>query len=351
MQRGHPARQPLAKAGEELRGEADLGNEHEHLAPAGDDLLDEPQVHLRLATAGDAVEHEGTELPEVRLHLFHRATLLGVEGRATGTVGVIGKVGPATLPVVQNRAIRTAGCIGLIGPALPIVAPDWTIGTVRRIGMVGPKRRVRDDLRPTSCDQCSHRPAPVAVRGRELRIRDAASVEHETEETALDGRATDPLGERLCSGSGGRVPHPPLGPGRPPQPQQPWQSADDDLADGVLEVSARPEEQLQHRRIEQRLRVDDIAHALETPRVDRARLSDTDYNPDGGGASERYPDARAGTHRRCRIRARRQVVERVPDRHRHRDLENRFGRRHPAAGARNRVRSIRESAEQVDIDP
>ena len=142
------AGEPLAKAGEELRGEADLRNEHQHLAPAGDDGLDEPQVHLRLAAAGDAVEHEGGELPEARLDRFHRAALLGVEGRATGTVGMVGKVGSATLPVVQNRAIRTAGCIGLIGPALPIVAPDWTIGTVRRIGTVGPKRRVRDGLRP-----------------------------------------------------------------------------------------------------------------------------------------------------------------------------------------------------------
>ena len=266
-------------------------------------------------------------------------------------MGRIGAVGLAPLIVVRKRAIRTVGFIWLIGLALLSVAPDWAIETAVAIGPVGPVRGVGDRFRPALRDQRSQRPAPVAVRGRELRFRDAPGVEHEAEETALDGRTSDPLGERLRSGGGGRVPHPLLGPGRPPEPQQPRQRADDDLADGVLEVSARPEEQLQHRRIEQRLRVDDLAHALETPRVDRARTSDTDHNPDGGGASERHPHAGAGAHRRRRAPARRQVVERVPDRHRHRDLENRFGRRHPAAGACNRVRSMRESTKQVGINP
>ena len=270
VQRGHAARQPRAKAGEELRGESDLGNEHERLAPSGDHRLDEPQVHLGLAAAGDAVEHEGAEFPEVRLHRFHRTALLGVEDRAIGTVEAVGKVGPATLlgvqnraigiagpmesrglatlPVVQDPAIGTASLIGPRGFATLLGVQDRAIGTVGRIGTVGPKWQVGDGLRPAFRDERPQRPAPVAVRGRELRIRDAPGVEHQAEQTALDGRASDPLGERLRSGGGGRVPHRPLGPGRPPEPQQPWQRADDDLADGVLEVSARPEEQLQHRR-------------------------------------------------------------------------------------------------------
>ena len=183
------------------------------------------------------------------------------------------------------------------------------------------------------------------------RIRDAASVEHETEETALDGRATDPSANACAPAvvAAYRILRAALGarPSRSSLGSVPTTTS----PTGCWKYPLAQRSSFSNRRIEQRLRVDDIAHALETPRVDRARLSDTDHNPDGGGASERYPDARAGTHRRCRIRARRQVVERVPDRHRHRDLENRFGRRHPAAGGCNRVRSMRESAEQVDIDP
>ena len=58
VKRGHPAGEPRVEPGEKLRGEADLRNEHERLTPSGDDGLDEPQVHLRLAAAGDAIEHE-----------------------------------------------------------------------------------------------------------------------------------------------------------------------------------------------------------------------------------------------------------------------------------------------------
>ena len=66
VQRLHTAGQPRLEAGEQLRREADFGNEHERLAPTRDDFLDYPQVHLRLSAAGHAFEHEGTERPEAR---------------------------------------------------------------------------------------------------------------------------------------------------------------------------------------------------------------------------------------------------------------------------------------------
>ena len=64
VKRRHAAGQPRVEPGEQLRCEADLGNEHEHLASESDGLLDQPQVHFRLAAAGDAVEHEWAELFE-----------------------------------------------------------------------------------------------------------------------------------------------------------------------------------------------------------------------------------------------------------------------------------------------
>ena len=51
VQHLHAAGQPRLEAGEQLRCEADFGNEHERLASARDDLLDHPQVHLRLSAA------------------------------------------------------------------------------------------------------------------------------------------------------------------------------------------------------------------------------------------------------------------------------------------------------------
>ena len=217
VKRRHAAGQPRVKAGEELRCEADLRNEHQHLTPEGDDLLDQPQVHLRLAAAGDAFEHERAEFLEVRLHRLHRASLLGV----------------------RSRAIRT-------------------------IGRVGPVGHFGDGLHPAFRDQRPQRPAPVPMLGGERGFRDAPGVEHEAEQTGLDRRTANPLGEGARSGGARRVPHGAFGPGRTPEPQQSRQRTDDDLADGMLKVSAGPCEQLQRRRIEQRLRIDDVAHALET---------------------------------------------------------------------------------------
>ena len=122
VKRLHTAGQPRVKAGEQLRREADLGNEHERLAPARDDLLDGPQVHLRLSAARHAFEHERAELPEVRLQRIHRALLIDVQDR-------------------------------------PIAAADSVY-------------RVAGRLDPAFRNQRPQRPAPVAMLGRERRFRD-----------------------------------------------------------------------------------------------------------------------------------------------------------------------------------
>ena len=180
--------------------------------------------------------------------------------------------------------------------------------------------RVGDCLHPALPDQRPQRPPPVPMLAGEHRFRDASGVKHEAEQAGLNRRGANPLGEGLGPDGGRRVPHVSLGLRRAPKPEQPRQRADDDLAHGMLEVSAGPCEQFEHRRIEQRLRVDDVAHTLETPRIDRARGRDSDHDPDDGLAPERHPDAHARLQERRPFRTRRQVVERVPDRHRQCDL-------------------------------
>ena len=163
--------------------------------------------------------------------------------------------------------------------------------------------------------------------GRERRLRDAAGGEHEAEEAGLDRRPGDSLGERPRTGGGRRVAHAASGLRRMSEPQEPGQRAGDDLADRMLEVAAGPDEQLQRRRIEQRLGVDDGAHPLEPRRIHRARRGDADHHPDDGGAPERHPDPHAGPDRRRPSRSRGQVVEPAPDRRRHRHLEDGLGHR------------------------
>ena len=51
--------QAFAKAPNELRGQADLGNQHHGLLPAGQQASDQRQIDLGLAAAGDAVEQVG----------------------------------------------------------------------------------------------------------------------------------------------------------------------------------------------------------------------------------------------------------------------------------------------------
>ena len=187
--------------------------------------------------------------------------------------------------------------------------------------------------------------------GRERRFRNASGVEREAEQAGLDRRAANPLGDGVRAGGGRGVPQAALGLRCTPEPQQPRQRADDNLADGMLEVSAGPCEQLERRRIEQRFRVDDLAHALETPRLDGVRGNDADYHTDGGRAPERHPDAHARSHRRCRLRAWGQVVERVPDWHRHRDLEDRLGRRRRPDGARAHAHPCLVNVHRFPVKP
>ena len=58
MQHGHGRVEAVAEPADELRGEADLGDQNQRASALLEHSLDEAQVDLRLAAAGDSVEHE-----------------------------------------------------------------------------------------------------------------------------------------------------------------------------------------------------------------------------------------------------------------------------------------------------
>ena len=115
--------------------------------PRATDLLDEPKVHLGLAAAGDAVEHERAEFFEVRLHRLHRAALLGVQDRAIGVSGRIRRIEPVggVRGVGRMRPVRAVRWMRRVGS----IIRGRRIGRVRRVGLVsraqqvGPVGRVR----------------------------------------------------------------------------------------------------------------------------------------------------------------------------------------------------------------
>ena len=58
MQHGDPAREALGEAAHRLRRQRDLRHQHDAALAERDRLLERPQVDLRLAAAGDAVQQE-----------------------------------------------------------------------------------------------------------------------------------------------------------------------------------------------------------------------------------------------------------------------------------------------------
>ncbi len=69
-----------SKAGEGLRCQADLGDQHQGLAATGDDRLDQLQIDLGLAAAGDAMQQAGVETVEALVDGGQRRGLFAVEG-------------------------------------------------------------------------------------------------------------------------------------------------------------------------------------------------------------------------------------------------------------------------------
>ncbi len=67
----------LAEARHELRRQRDLRDQHQRAAARREHALDQVQVHLRLAAAGDAVQQESGEAPERAADRRHRPGLVG----------------------------------------------------------------------------------------------------------------------------------------------------------------------------------------------------------------------------------------------------------------------------------
>ena len=64
VQHRHRRVEALAEPRHQLRRQPDLRHQHQRPPPRGEHALDQPQVDLRLAAAGDAVQHEAAEGPQ-----------------------------------------------------------------------------------------------------------------------------------------------------------------------------------------------------------------------------------------------------------------------------------------------
>ena len=101
--------EPLAKASQQLRGQADFGHQHQGLAAGLQHGLQQPQVNLGFAAAGHPVEQVAAEAAEVGGDRRHGSLLVGRQVRPGAWFGSIRRrrlaVGPT---VVQQRAERLA---------------------------------------------------------------------------------------------------------------------------------------------------------------------------------------------------------------------------------------------------
>ena len=96
---GRAHAEALGETVEELRGQGDLGHEHQRLPPAPDDLADRLEIDLRLARAGDPVEqrnaiaavgdgrHAAPSRPARCAEVKSGAEKSGSGARATGSGG------------------------------------------------------------------------------------------------------------------------------------------------------------------------------------------------------------------------------------------------------------------------
>ncbi len=81
MQGDHRDPETAAKARQGLRGEADLRHQHQRLTVARHHRLDQLQVDLGLAAAGDAVQQAGVIAIQALVQFGQRRRLLAVEGQ------------------------------------------------------------------------------------------------------------------------------------------------------------------------------------------------------------------------------------------------------------------------------
>ena len=207
----------FAKAPDQLRGEPDLRHQHQRTLTACQHALDEPQIHLRLAAAGDAVQYEGPEATEGGGDPLHRERLFAGQFRAG-----------ATHP--RERCLDIRGDLGAREPAAAEKCP----GELAPAGKLCRKGGGRSPA--AGSEKIQQRPLPR----RPPRL--PGSVLHgpfSTDHPALL--------ERLR---------------RRPQAQRLRQGAGHHFPERVGVVVSRPAQERQHRRIQHRLALEHLEHRL-----------------------------------------------------------------------------------------
>ncbi len=272
VQCDHRRRETCAKARDELRRQRDLGHEHERAAARLEHALDEPQVHLRLAAAGNAVQEESLKLPERGSDARDRRALVGRQHRP----------GPAE----AGRRRRLGPRLGFEPAALREIAHD---------GLV-PGFRDRRGARALGAEERNERLLPPAEAGARRDRRAPRVAESPDDRVAHGGRA---LAQHLRH------------------------RAEQHVAERVVVVVGGPQQQVEGHVVPQRHRVEHIDDGLQARARQRALRRVRGDETDRAALSERHAHALAGP--RHALAGGGQVVEAAPQRRVEDDLED--GRR------------------------
>jgi hypothetical protein len=269
VQRVHRHAEAAAEALQGLRGQADLGHQHQRLLPRRQAIGDGVQVDLGLAAAGDAVEQRGREAA-ARAQAVPRGVLFFVQGRA--------RVG-------------------------------------HRCGL---RRRHGDAFGQAALEQGARGRAPVVEAGVEQVFVEAVV-------TQQFGQPRRTAAQALAGGLGHQPPGPGVGVGQGlAVAQQGRQGRGEDLAERSVGVARQPAQRVQQLALQQGQRVEGGFGLAQLAQAGIARADLRDH-ADQAAAAERHPHT-AADH--AGPVGRRQVVEQAGQRQRKRHPEHGIGSVH-----------------------
>ena len=222
---GHALAQARAQTAQELRGERDLGHQHQTRLPARPCRLDGAQVHLGLARSGHAVQQQGVHAVGVdgRGDACHRSRLpLGERWRRVGLGRRAEPVEPAGIGALGRQRDLAVLCHALErghgGAGNPhqigrrqFAAQGHQLGQHRGTtprGRLGPGHRARHHALTALPGGCTQRPhavgaTPQCALGTRRQHQFEARPQRAQRATAHPARQVEQVG-----GHHGRVHHP-----------------------------------------------------------------------------------------------------------------------------------------------
>jgi hypothetical protein len=131
--------EPRLEAPQRLRGQRDLGDEHDRGAPDGEHRFDGAQVHLGLARAGDTVQQQlGGRAPgDRREHLVERGALVARQRRRGRRCRAdrVGARAPRARPVLDRDQPATLQASQRSGPELGRGRPSGSLERLQQLSL------------------------------------------------------------------------------------------------------------------------------------------------------------------------------------------------------------------------